>query len=112
MVVCKICPFGRGLLSVEGFGARPVTDFEKYPSEANFPFCYVRLSQEAAVWEDKVPKETVLFPRDRAQTMLMRCLKDNGCINTRVLPAYGNLAVFQTKLNTPNLFAIRSSRLS
>ena len=103
----RYAPLVGGMLSVEGFGTRPASDFERYPPEANFPFCYVRLNQEAAVREDKVPKETVLYSRDRAQTMLMKCMKDTGCVNTKVLPAYGNLAMFQTNPETSNLFATK-----
>ena len=63
----RFAPVAGDMLYLEGLGSRPITDFERFPPHADLLFCYVRLSHEAALREDKVPQETVLYPRDQAQ---------------------------------------------
>ena len=68
---------------------------------------YVRLSQSASIREDKVPKETVLYPVNKAQGLLMQLLKRGNCYNTKMLPSKGNLTIFTTPSEFPNPFATK-----
>ena len=102
----RYAPLVNGMLTVEGVGTRPVEDFETFPPNATFPFCYVRLHSDATVREDKVPKETVIYPRDRAQTCFMAETK--GCVvNTKLQPDAGSLTMFLTSDTTPNPFSTK-----
>ena len=83
-----------GLPTVGGIGTRPVSDFDKFSPEAELPFCWVRLSQDASIREDRVPKETVLYPRDRAQNCFMTVMKAAGYVNTRLVPFTGKFTMF------------------
>ena len=100
-------PFQNNMLTIEGVGTRPITDFEVFPPNGVFPNVYVRFSQSAAIREDKVPKETVLFPINKAQGALMQLLKAGQCTNTKVLPFKGNLTMFTTPDDVPNPFATK-----
>ena len=93
------------LLTIEGIGTRPISDFERYPPTAALPFCYVRLSPEAAIREDKVPKETIIFPREKAQSCFLQVLRATECVNIKVTPFKGNLTMFTTNEQTPIPFA-------
>ena len=103
----RYAPFSAGMLTIEGIGTRPISDFERYPPEGRLPYCFVRLSQEASVREDRVPKETVIYPRERAQTCLMQEMKEAECVNSRLLPYKGNLTMFQTHPDMPNPVATK-----
>ena len=83
-----------GMLTIEGVGTRPVEDFVTFPPNARLPYCYVRLAEGASHREDKVPKETVLFPADRAQTCLLTWLRTSKCVNTLLLPEVGSWATY------------------
>ena len=91
-------PFAEGFLTIEGLGTRPIADFERFPQNAELPYCYVRLSDDATFREDRVPRETVLYSRDRAQSCLIKELKEIGCTNSRLLPHNASLTIFQTPL--------------
>ena len=97
-------PLAGGMLTIEGIGTRPISDFERFPPEKELPFCYVRLSEEASIREDRVPKETILYPKDRAQNCLMQAMKDAGCSNSRIVPFKGSLTMFSTSGEMPNPF--------
>ena len=71
----RFAPISRGLLTIEGVGTRPLKDFERYPPDADLPYCYVRLHPDATVREDRVPKETVLFSREGAQATFVQSAK-------------------------------------
>ena len=96
-----------GMLTVEGFGTRPVSDFETFPQGQAIPYCWVRLHQAATVREDKVPKETVIFPRDRAQSCFMAETK-GLVVNTQETPASGSLVMFLTPESMPTPFATKT----
>ena len=76
-------PCQNEMITIEGLGTRPISDFEVFPPDGEFPYVYVRLNQLASIREDKVPKETVLFPLNKAQGVLMQALKGTNCDNTR-----------------------------
>ncbi|XP_068243753.1 uncharacterized protein [Palaemon carinicauda] len=58
-------PYLDGTLTLEGLGTRPLEDLEFYPPDLQFPFNgFVRLKEHALVRMDKVPKETVIFPKE------------------------------------------------
>ena len=98
-------PFAGGLLTIEGLGTRPISDFERFPQNAELPNCYVRLSEDAAIREDRVPRETVIYSRDRAQNCLVKELKSAGCTNTKLLPHNASLTIFQTPVSLELPFA-------
>ena len=100
-------PCQNNMLTIEGIGTRPMSDFEVFPPNGVFPHVYVRLSQSASIREDKVPKETVLFPVNKAQGLLMQLLKKGKCDNTKMLPFKGNLTIFTTPSDLPNPFATK-----
>ena len=100
-------PCQNEMLTIEGLGTRPISDFEVFPPNGVFPHVYVRLSQSASIREDKVPKETVLFPLNKAQGVLMQALKKNKCDNTKILPFKGGLTMFTTPKELPNPFATK-----
>ena len=43
-------------------GERPLSEVECFPNKEAFPNCWIRLTKEAAVREDKIPKETLILP--------------------------------------------------
>ncbi|XP_066981300.1 uncharacterized protein [Macrobrachium rosenbergii] len=95
-------PFANGKLTIEGCGTRPVEDYEFFPTDLVFPFPgYARLSEDALVREDKVPKETVIFPRDQAQSAWVRILSDWECSNTRLTPHKGRFTMFTVNEDVP-----------
>ena len=98
-------PFTDELLTIEGIGTRPISDFERHPPTAELPYCYVRLSPEAVIREDKVPKETIIFPKEKAQSCFLQILRATECVNTKVTPFKGNLTMFTTNEQTPIPFA-------
>ena len=100
-------PYHGGMLTIEGIGTRPLEDFEHFPVSAELPHCYVRLSQDASVREDRVPKETVIYSRERAQSCLMHEMKAVGCRITRALPHKSGLTIFTTPANVANQFATK-----
>ena len=93
-----------GQFTVEGCGTRPLSDFEFFPTGQALPNCWVRLSETAAVRVDKVPKETVIFPRDRAQACFMKATKDQ-VENTHLTPESSNLVMFVRSMTGPYLTA-------
>ena len=68
-------PCQNDMITMEGLGTRPISDFEVFPPRGKFPYIYVRLSELASIREDKVPKERVLFPLNKAQGVLIQALK-------------------------------------
>ena len=59
-----------GMLTIEGLGTRPLSDFEQYPDGVDLRESYVRLAPEATVRDDKISKEVVLLPAQRVQDSL------------------------------------------
>ena len=100
-------PCQNNMLTLEGLGTRPLSDFEVFPPNGVFPHVYVRLSQSASIREDKVPRETVLYPLNKAQNLVVQYFKKANCINTKKIPNKGNLAIFTTPLDFPNPFATK-----
>ena len=80
-------------------------DFERYPPHAQLPYCYVRLSDEALVREDMVPKETVILTREQAQTTFLRFARATNYLNTRISPMKGGYTMFTTPEQEVNPFA-------
>ena len=101
----RFAPVSEGMLTIEGIGTRPLGDFERFPPGAQLPFCYVRLSAQASVREDRVPKETVIYPRDQAQTAFLKVVRAAECVNTRLSPEKGGFTMFTTSEDTVNPFA-------
>ncbi|XP_068203105.1 uncharacterized protein [Palaemon carinicauda] len=90
-------PFLDGSLTLEGIGTRPLEDLEFYPPGLEFPFNgFVRLKEHALVRMDKVPKETVIFPKEQAQAIWARTLSEWGCINSKLTPHKGAYTIFTT----------------
>ena len=106
----RYAPCADGMLTIEGLGTRPLSDFERFPAEEGVPLssCYVRLSAEVSVRDDRVPKETVLLPREKAQSCLRREMREAGCINTTLLPCKGNLTMFTMGEEMPNPFSTKT----
>ncbi|XP_064087966.1 uncharacterized protein LOC135202485 isoform X1 [Macrobrachium nipponense] len=74
-------PFLEGKLTIEGCGTRPIEDFEMFPPGLQFPFPgYVRLAQHALVRVDKIPKETVIFPREQSQNIWVHIKAPSLCL--------------------------------
>lgn len=60
-------------LTIEGLGTRRLEELEFFPPDLVPPYPgYARLTEEAWIRSGKVPKETVIFPRDQAQSALLR----------------------------------------
>ena len=100
-------PCQNNMLTLEGLGTRPLSDFEVFPPNGVFPYVFVRLSQSASIRDDKVPKETVLYPLHKAQNLVVQYFRKANCINTKRIPIKGNLAIFTTPLDFPNPFATK-----
>ena len=100
-------PCQNNMLTLEGLGTRPLSDFEVFPPNGVFPYVFVRLSQSASIRDDRVPKETVLYPLNKAQNLVVQYFKKANCINTKRIPVKGNLAIFTTPLDFPNPFATK-----
>ncbi|XP_064116855.1 uncharacterized protein LOC135222646 [Macrobrachium nipponense] len=95
-------PFSEGRLTIEGCGTRPVEDYEFFPPGLQFPFPgYARLAEEALVRVDKVPEETVIYPRDQAQSAWVRILTEWECVNTELMPHNGCYTMFVAPDNIP-----------
>ena len=103
----RFAPVSKGLLTIEGVGTRPLKDFERYPPEADLPFCYVRLHPDATVREDRVPKETVLVSRERAQAIFVQSSKMADFQNTREVPHKGSFTMFLTSPHASNPFSTK-----
>ena len=73
-------------VTVEGLGTRPIADFERHPKDAIWPDCFIRLKPEASVREDKIPKETVIFPHSKAQAFVVSLVKKSSATNTKLSP--------------------------
>ncbi|XP_064093048.1 uncharacterized protein LOC135205818 [Macrobrachium nipponense] len=95
-------PFVDGMLTLEGCGTQPVDDFEFYPPGLQFPFPgYARLTDEALIRLDKVPKETVIYPKEQAQSAWVRTLNEWECVNTMLTPYKSSYTMFVVKGQTP-----------
>ncbi|XP_068229053.1 LOW QUALITY PROTEIN: uncharacterized protein [Palaemon carinicauda] len=95
-------PFSEGMLTIEGCGTRPVEDFEFYPAGLQFPFPgYARLTEEALVRVDKVPKETVIYPKEQVQSAWVWTLNEWDCVNTKLTPHKGTYTMFVVERQTP-----------
>ncbi|XP_068238442.1 uncharacterized protein [Palaemon carinicauda] len=92
-------PYLDGTLTLEGLGTRPLENLEFYPPDLQFPFNgFVRPREHALVRMDKVPKETVIFPKEQAQA---RTLSEWGCINSKLTPHKGSYTILTSPLNVP-----------
>ncbi|XP_064109242.1 uncharacterized protein LOC135217346 [Macrobrachium nipponense] len=91
-----------GKLTIEGCGTRPLEDFEFHPTDLQSPFLgYARLTKEALVREDKVPAETLIFPREAAQSAWLRTMKEIECVNTKITPFKGKYTTFTIPKDHP-----------
>ena len=90
------------LISFEGLGTRPLSDFEFAPDRAAYPNCFMRLTEAASVRTDKIPKETVILPREKVQSTLLGLFSHTSCENTRVTPPGDQFTTFQTSPAVPN----------
>ncbi|XP_064078898.1 uncharacterized protein LOC135196208 isoform X2 [Macrobrachium nipponense] len=91
-----------GKLTIEGCGTRPLEDFEFHPADLQSPFLgYARLTREALVREDKVPAETLIFPREAAQSAWLRFMKEMECVNTKITPFKGKYTTFTIPKDHP-----------
>ncbi|XP_068237582.1 uncharacterized protein [Palaemon carinicauda] len=94
-------PFTDGMLTIKGFGTRPVEDYEFYPPGLQFPFPgFARLTEEALIRLDKVPMETVIYPKEQAQSTLVRALNEWDCVNTMLTP-HKSYTMFVVEEQTP-----------
>ncbi|XP_064101055.1 uncharacterized protein LOC135211750 [Macrobrachium nipponense] len=106
-------PYRDGKLTFEGLGTRPLEDFEFYPENLQFPFNgFVRLTENALVRVDKVPKETVIFPKEQAQAVWARTLAEWDCVNTRLTPHKGSFTIFTTPKEVPTPFTDKITELT
>ncbi|XP_068239960.1 uncharacterized protein [Palaemon carinicauda] len=96
-------PYIDGALTLEGLGTSPLDDLEFYPPGLQFPFNgFVRLKEHALVRMDKVPKETVIFPKEQAQAVWTRTLAEWGCITSKLTPHKGSYTIFTTPQAVPS----------
>ncbi|XP_064107292.1 uncharacterized protein LOC135216138 [Macrobrachium nipponense] len=106
-------PYLDGALTLEGLGTRPLSDFEFYPEGLQFPFNgFVRLTENALVRMDKVPKETVIFPKEQAQAVWARIMTDWGCTNTKLTPHKGSYTIFTTPQDISSPFIDKITELT
>ena len=91
----------KGMITFEGLGTRALSDFEMAPEGATFPHCYLRLTPEASVRVDRVPKETVIFPRERAQAILVSELNKIKATNTKIGASKGSLVSYVAPQEIP-----------
>ncbi|XP_068210358.1 uncharacterized protein [Palaemon carinicauda] len=95
-------PFKDGMLTIEGCGTRPIEDFEFYPPGLQFPFPgFACLTEEALVRLDKVPKETVIYLKEQAQSTWVRTLNEWECVNTMLTPHKSSYTMFVVDEQTP-----------
>ncbi|XP_068249701.1 uncharacterized protein [Palaemon carinicauda] len=95
-------PFKDGMLTIEGCGTWPVEDYEFYPAGLQFPFPgFARLTEEALVRLDKVPKKTVIYPKEQAQSAWVRTLNEWECVNTMLTPHKSSYTMFVVEGQTP-----------
>lgn len=88
-------PQHEGTLTIEGLGTRRLEELEFFPPGLEPPYpSFARLTEEAWIRSDKVPKETVIFPRDQAQSSLLRTLTEWQAENTKLTPAKGAFTMF------------------
>ena len=97
-------------VTVEGLGTRPIADFEKHPKDATWPNCYIRLKPEASVREDKIPRESVIFPHAKAQAYIVSLAKKTAATNTKVSPKGSDLTMYLTSPAQPNPFTTKVLR--
>ncbi|XP_068239903.1 uncharacterized protein [Palaemon carinicauda] len=96
-------PYLDGTLTLEGLGTRRLEDLEFFPPGLQFPFNgFVRLREHALVRMDKVPKETVIFPKEQAQAVWARTLAEWGCRNSKQTPHKGAYTIFITPPSIPS----------
>ncbi|XP_068220112.1 uncharacterized protein [Palaemon carinicauda] len=106
-------PYLDSTLTIEGLGTRPLEDLEFYPHDLQFPFNgFVRLTENAPVRMDKVPKETVIFPKKQAQAVWARTLSDWGCSNSKLTPHKGAYTIFTTPQDIPSPLADKVAELT
>ncbi|XP_068238907.1 uncharacterized protein [Palaemon carinicauda] len=106
-------PFKDGMLTIEGCGTRPVEDFEFYPPGLQFPFPgFARLTEEALVRLDKVPKETVIYPKEQAQSAWVQTLNEWECVNTMLTPHKSSYTMFVVEGQTPTPFTTKMMDLA
>ncbi|XP_066955826.1 uncharacterized protein [Macrobrachium rosenbergii] len=95
-------PLHNGTLTIEGLGTRRLEELEFFPANLVPPYPgFARLTEEAWIRSDKVPKETVIFPRDQAQSTLMHALTDWECENTKLTPFRGSFTMFSVGDSIP-----------
>ncbi|XP_066978802.1 uncharacterized protein [Macrobrachium rosenbergii] len=91
-----------GKLTIEGLGTRRLEELEFFPADLLPPYPgFVRLTEEAWIRSDKVPRETVIIPRDQAQSSLLRTLTEWQADNTKLTPFKGNYTMFALGDNLP-----------
>ena len=78
------------------YGKRAIEDFDMWPEDAVFPFCYLRLKEEFACKPDRVPKVMVLIPQKEAQEFLKVLFTEAGCVNTKVAVNRSSYSMFTT----------------
>ncbi|XP_066976430.1 uncharacterized protein [Macrobrachium rosenbergii] len=84
-----------GKLTLDGLGTRRLEELEFFPPDLLPPYPgFVRLTEEAWIRSDKVPRETVIIPRDQAQSALLRTLTEWQAVNTKLTPFKGNFTMF------------------
>lgn len=87
-------PVINNMLFIDGLGNRPISDFEIFPPGAKYPYCFLRLSPNASIRQDRVPKESVIYPTARAQNAVVNIYEIVGAVNTRSIPSRGNYVMF------------------
>ena len=81
----KYMPKVEGHLVIgEGLGTKPISDLEFYPSLDAYPNCWVRLSDEASIRDDTIPKETILFDFGKLQSFVVKEAKAASFSNTGI----------------------------
>ena len=95
-------PIADGYITLEHYGTRLISDFETCPQGAAIPNCYVRIKSDKVEREDKVVKDPIAVPKEKAQAALFMFLKDTGAINTKKATPKGTYTIFTVNPSSPN----------
>ena len=106
---CAGLPLNEGYMFLSGaLGARPLHELEFFPNREAYPNCYVRLTPDAAIRTDVVPKEVVLYDHKEAQSQLVSILSLENCVNTQQTAFGGRQVIFRTPKEMVLPFATKS----
>ena len=84
-----------GLYLLDKEKPRPISELQFCGDSNRFPHCWVRVAPWAPPRVDSVPKETVLFPYQKAQDRIVELVQKSGFTQTQLTLITSNKAMFQ-----------------